>query len=77
MTKKTNFAGCYALKLYINGEPQVVVVDDYFPFDDRPEKDSWAFGSVSGEWAIYANLIEKAIAKAIGSYEAIENGKAY
>jgi hypothetical protein len=77
LTKKSNFAGCYAVKLFVNGEPQVVVVDDFFPFDERPEKDNWAFGSVKKEWSIYVNVLEKAIAKTVGSYEAIEGGKAY
>lgn len=47
LTKETNYAGCYAVQLYVNGEKQTVVVDDQFPFDDRPEKDVWAMGRVS------------------------------
>lgn len=77
MTKKVNYAGCYALRLFVNGEPQVVVVDDYFPFDDTPEKDEWALGHVNKDWEIWVNLIEKAYAKVLGSYEAIEGGKPY
>ena len=30
--KAINNAGCYAVELFINGEPKVVVVDDRFPF---------------------------------------------
>ena len=77
LTEETNYAGCYAVSLYVNGEEQTVVVDDQFPFDDRPEKDCWAMGHVSRDWEIWVNIIEKAFAKVLGSYEAIEGGKAY
>jgi hypothetical protein len=32
LTKEINEAGCYAMKFYINGQPETVVVDDYFPW---------------------------------------------
>lgn len=31
VTKRVNKAGCYALRLIVNGEEKVVVVDDHFP----------------------------------------------
>ena len=61
----------------MNGEAKVVVVDDLFPFDDTPEKDEWALGHVNKDWEIWVNIIEKAYAKVLGSYEAIEGGKPY
>lgn len=54
-----------------------MVVDDYFPFDERPEKDKWAMASTGNDWEIWVNLLEKAYAKVLGSYEAVEGGKAY
>jgi hypothetical protein len=41
LTHEVNDAGCYALSFFINGEPEVVVVDDRFPFDSDAE--NWAF----------------------------------
>ena len=41
LTKETNKAGCYAVKMFINGEQRTVVVDDYFPYDS--ETQTWAF----------------------------------
>jgi len=41
LTQEVNDAGCYALNFYINGEPEIVVVDDYFPYD--PKSKNWAF----------------------------------
>jgi hypothetical protein len=37
ISKEVNEAGCYAVKFYINGEPKIVVVDDYFPYDPFKE----------------------------------------
>ena len=45
MTKETNAAGCYALRLFVNGERKVVVVDDYFPFN--PDSQNWAMSKSS------------------------------
>ena len=77
VTHETNYAGCYGVKLFVNGFRKTIWVDDQFPFDDRPEKDVWAMGHISKEWEIWVNLIEKAYAKVLGSYEAMEGGKPY
>lgn len=34
-SKAVNDKGIYAMKVYIQGEPKVVVIDDYFPFKDN------------------------------------------
>ena len=72
ITKEVNEAGCYAVKLYINGEPEVVVVDDYFPWCSH--KDNWAFSRSSADQEIWVLILEKAWAKVYGSYQRIEGG---
>ena len=32
LVTETNTAGCYAIEMHVDGEPLVVVVDDWFPF---------------------------------------------
>ena len=41
LTKERNTAGCYAVKMYINGEKKTIVVDDRFPYDEQ--KQQWSF----------------------------------
>lgn len=72
LTKEVNDAGCYALKLYINGEPTIVVIDDYFPWLKK-EKD-WAFSRSNKDKEIWVLLLEKAWAKIFGTYQRIEGG---
>ena len=72
ITESINEAGCYALKLYLNGEEQIVVVDDLFPY--CPYKDEWAFSRSGTEKEIWVLLLEKAWAKLFGSYQRIEAG---
>jgi hypothetical protein len=44
LTNKVNSAGCYAVKFVIDGQPRIVVVDDYFPFiKTRGGKEIFAF----------------------------------
>lgn len=74
MSKRKNKFGCYGVKLFLNGEPQEVVVDDLIPFDDSPEIDHWAFARAKNDNEVYVMILEKAMAKVMGSYEAIESG---
>ena len=67
----------------VDGEPLVVVVDDWFPFyKDKKGVERFAFarnklGELSdGEGEMWVQLIEKAWAKVCGSYEAAEMGTA-
>ena len=76
-TKTVTESGAYAVKLFVNGEPMDIVVDDHFPFDTRPEKDCWFFSRDTSENEIWVQILEKAYAKVFGSYEVIEGGKAY
>ena len=76
-TKTVTDSGAYAVKLFVNGEPMDIVVDDYFPFDKRPGKNCWAFSRDTNENEIWVQILEKAYAKVFGSYEIIEGGKAY
>ena len=71
-TKTYNQAGYYEMVLFIDGEWQVVFVDDYFPFLD----DDFVFAKpVENElWAI---LLEKAWAKVNGGYSNIAYGSVY
>ena len=72
--KEINKAGCYAINLNINGNGFTVVVDDYFPVKyDKNGDIKLAFTkSKSGDNELWMLLVEKAIAKVFGSYEAME-----
>ena len=76
-TKTVTESGAYAVKLYVNGEPMDIVIDDYFPYDNRPEKDCWLFSRDTTENEIWVQILEKAYAKVFGSYEVVEGGKPY
>ena len=64
--------GAYAVRLYVDGAPVEIVVDDRFPCmpDGRP-----AFTRGKGR-ELWVLVLEKAWAKLHGSYEAIESGGA-
>jgi hypothetical protein len=69
--------GMHAVYLHICGELKQVLVDDYFPFDDSPEGDGWAFSKTNTDCEFWVPVIEKAVAKSLGSYEMMEGGKPY
>ena len=52
--------GYYEVILFIDGEWQVVLMDDYFPYD--PELENWAYAKPHGN-ELWAMLLEKAWAK--------------
>ena len=66
LTQSINNAGCYAVRLYINGEPETVVVDDHFPH--FLVNKNWAFSRADNDNEIWVLLLEKAWAKVFGSY---------
>ena len=59
-TKQISQNGCYALKIYIQGKPKIVVIDDFMPTANI--KTIFAFAS-SGPGEIWVQLFEKAWAK--------------
>lgn len=71
LTKVPNSKGYYEVILFIDGEWQIVVVDDYFPFAKGTK--SYAFtGSHNNE--LWVLLLEKAWAKVNGGYSNIVLG---
>jgi hypothetical protein len=66
LTKEINKAGCYAVKLMLNGEYRTVVVDDRFPY--RADTGKWAHSRPSKTNEIWVLVLEKAWAKVYGSY---------
>lgn len=75
LTKERNTAGCYAVKMFINGEKKTIVVDDRFPYDEQ--KQQWAFCNTveRGRYTeIWGLILEKAWAKVFGNYQRTENG---
>lgn len=69
--------------MYINGEKRTVVVDDYFPYNNKTYR--WAFSKSVDQFSsesftrineIWVLILEKAWAKIYGSYQRIENGTA-
>ena len=64
-TKKFNDIGYYEMILFIDGEWQVVFVDDYFPYD--PQKNNFV-GARPHHNELWALLLEKAWIKINGGY---------
>ena len=60
------------MRLYPNGEPRIIVVDDRFPYDTHRER--WAFSRCDKTPEIWVLLLEKAFAKLYGSYQRIQGG---
>ena len=71
VTKELNKSGRYAMNLWVNGCLQVVVVDDYIPYDTVAKRPVFAGKETKNIWPI---LLEKAWAKVNGSYEGIVSG---
>ena len=68
-----NEEGVYVVWLFINGIWREIVLDDYIPVFEEDSSISLAF-SRSFEDELWVSLLEKAYAKAYGSYKAIEGG---
>ena len=75
LTDKVNAAGCYPIRLCVDGVDTIVTVDDFVPFKkNKVDEDKLAFSKTTvDENEIWMILLEKAIAKVYGSYEAMEN----
>ena len=66
--------GYYEVLLFIEGEWQIVIIDDYFPVDNRNNKLLFGQTSKNEIWFI---LIEKAWAKVNGSYKQTQTGNSF
>eukprot|EP00002_Diphylleia_rotans_P028577 TRINITY_DN5776_c0_g1_i1.p1 TRINITY_DN5776_c0_g1~~TRINITY_DN5776_c0_g1_i1.p1 ORF type:complete len:541 (+),score=95.86 TRINITY_DN5776_c0_g1_i1:104-1624(+) len=71
LTQTLQREGVYAVRLFHNGEWQVVIVDDLIPVDrnERP-----IYSQLTSRGHTWVVLLEKAFAKLHGSYHAIEGG---
>ena len=77
-----NAAGCYCVQLFLDGEWTSVLLDDMLPMTETPRRAALAFdglafcrcSSADGRQQLWASLVEKAYAKAHGSYQAISGG---
>ena len=70
-TQKFNEEGYYEVIFFIDGEWQVLFLDDYFPYDPRKKKFAFATPHNNELWAM---LLEKAWAKLNGGYSNIIGG---
>ena len=68
--------GVYEIELYLLGMPIKVTVDDYLPYHKR-KSEKLGFSPISDDHALWQPLLEKAAAKYMGSYEAINGGMEY
>ena len=70
-TQKFNEEGYYEIIFFIDGEWQIIFLDDYFPYDPRKRKFAFATPHNNELWAM---LLEKAWAKLNGGYSNIVGG---
>ena len=77
-TEEVNEFGQYAVNFCVNGEFQVVEIDDYFPcWMDQYGKYTSAFSQPRNNNLLWVLILEKAWAKVNGSYEFIIGGYEY
>ena len=72
-TKQFNPFGKYKVRLFLHGHWQTVVVDDYFPVWSGSGNPVFA-GPQPKSRELWVMVLEKAFAKAMGSYAALEGG---
>lgn len=88
VAQTSNVIGAYSIRLFLDGEWVSVIVDDALPVSSNPRRDAiavnfnnFAFcrcGSAeSGGQQLWASILEKAYAKAHGSYQAISGGEVH
>ena len=73
-TKETNKDGFYEIILFIDGKPQIVIVDDYLPVEKSTNRPVYAQSKGNEIWVM---LLEKAWAKVNGGYANIISGLIY
>lgn len=72
-----NAVGCYQINLFLDGDWKAITIDDRLPCTDqqrRPDGSGLAFSRADGQ-QLWVPLLEKAYAKAHGSYQAISGGE--
>ena len=70
ISEKKNKNGIFGLKICKDGFLQEIVIDDYFPVDKEDNKYCFTHSKDDSLWV---QIIEKAYAKAYGSYELLRN----
>ena len=70
ISEKKNKNGIFGLRICKDGFLQEIVIDDYFPVNK--EDDTYCF-THSKDDSLWVQIIEKAYAKAYGSYELLKN----
>ena len=70
-TTTTNKDGFYEIIFFIDGKPQIVIVDDYLPVNKRTKRPVYAQSKGNEIWVM---LLEKAWAKVNGGYANIISG---
>ena len=71
LTKKANNKCYYEIILFVNGEFQIVIIDDYIPFIKSKNKPLFSHPNNNEIWVL---LLEKAWAKINGGYSKIIEG---
>ena len=64
-TKEVSQTGLYEISLFIDGEWQIVIVDDFIPMSKQTEECAFAQPNINEIWVI---ILEKAWAKVNGGY---------
>ncbi|CAJ0586379.1 unnamed protein product, partial [Mesorhabditis spiculigera] len=72
ITKEYNPIGVYQIRVCVDGEWRIITVDDFFPC--RPENRALAFAN-GRKNQLWIPLLEKALAKALGSYAKLRAGR--
>lgn len=65
--------GCFMLRFFKDGQPEVVIIDDYLPVD-ATNKPAFCRGGPEG-LELWPAILEKGYAKMYSSYSFIEAGK--
>ena len=68
-----NSAGIYSTKMWLLGMPVSVVIDDHLPLQEWNNSYT-RYAQVSKDGALWGTILEKAFAKYLGMYEAIDAG---
>lgn len=66
--------GAFCIKFFKDGDPEIVIVDDFFPALGNKE---WCFVKGGAGDELWPMVLEKAYAKMYGNYNYIEAGKVH